>query len=606
MKILLVGNPNVGKTTLFNALTGAHNRTGNYHGVTVGVSERTAKEAGLGTVCDLPGIYSLNGKSMEEVHAGKYIDAQKSKGALIIQVIDAEHLRRGLRLTDSLIKTGLPVVLALTMCDRHRKRGGELDCNRLARSIGLPCLEVDALSKKSVADFSERLSEFACRKSLHGSSGYIPEGVLDGYKTAVCKSRITEKCLNGYVALPLFFAFATLIFYITFADGMLGVFLKERLERVISFLSERIKRDMRSPILKTLICDGLISGVGSVLSFIPQIALIYLFLDLLEESGFMSVLAYATDGLFSLIGLSGRAAFSVLLGYGCTAAAIASTRALDDKRAQRRSVVCLYFIPCSAKLPVYITLLSCVFSNSFWGAVLLYVLGTGLGLTAAAYLKEEEEPFIMEIADIFPPNVFSLLKKLLFQLKQFIIKVSTVVFVFTFLVQLLATFSFSGVCTVEESILAQACSVLKYAFYPMGINDWRAAFAAVSGLIAKENIAGMLSSFFPDGLHFTLPAAFAYLTFIVLLPPCVSAITACAGELGKRRAWGYALMQTAFAFLCAYAVYGILALGAGIIFIVATAFGGTWLIIAFIKKKRQKRHERIYRGKGRKFKRVYR
>lgn len=188
---------------------------------------------------------------------------------------------------------------------------------------------------------------------------------------------------------------------------MPGVRLKEALEGLIErfagFCGERIE----SPVVRSLVCDGFLGGIGSVLSFVPQIALMYLFLDFLEESGFMSALAFMTDGLFSKIGLSGRAAFSVLLGYGCTAAAIVSTRALEEKAIQKRAVACLYFVPCSAKLPVYLTLLSSVFENTFLGALLLYILGTGMGLAVAAFLKKDDSIFLMEIADICFPDIFS-------------------------------------------------------------------------------------------------------------------------------------------------------------------------------------------------------
>ena len=628
MKILLTGNPNVGKTTLFNALTGAHNRTGNYHGVTVGVSEKnSSKRLALGLIADLPGLYSLDGMSMEEKLAAKYIDDQKGD-FLVVQVADAEHFKRSLKLTNSLLSRGLPVVLVLTMCKKFRARGGKLDCGRLSEAFGIRCIETDALRRKSVKALAEALKEVflslsqyreKCRLSplrdkkffSEASSNVLSTGDSFGkyFSTAyspapVGADKLTNLCLNAFFALPAFFALIGLVFFFTFGEHMPGVRLKEALEGLIErfagFCGERIE----SPVVRSLVCDGFLGGIGSVLSFVPQIALMYLFLDFLEESGFMSALAFMTDGLFSKIGLSGRAAFSVLLGYGCTAAAIVSTRALEEKAIQKRAVACLYFVPCSAKLPVYLTLLSSVFENTFLGALLLYILGTGMGLAVAAFLKKDDSIFLMEIADICFPDIFFVIKKLLFQIKQFIIKISTTVLAFTLVVWFLSSFSFSGVCSAEDSFLAHICSVLKYAFYPMGITDWRAAFAAVSGLIAKENIAGMLSVLFPEGVHFSFPSACAYLTFIALIPPCISAIAACAGELGRKTASGYAALQTTFAFLCAYLVWFFLSGGAPVAFAALSVFGayslGRRLCKGRGKKKklkiRENISERVYRG----------
>lgn len=595
MKILLIGNPNVGKTTLFNALTGAHNRTGNYHGVTVGVSERLSRFSREDTVCDLPGLYSLDGMSMEERLAGEYIEKQKGE-FLAVQVSDAAHLKRSLKLTESLLSRGIPVVLAVTMCKKHRARGGRIDCGELSSRLKLKCFEVDALKKSSVRAFAEKLSRLYpvlgdYRKNCRSAVLYTKNGEIDGgangYSPASSgENKFNRLCLNGFFALPMFFLLAGSVFFLTFGRGMPGDFLKTLSETLVCALADFCGGKINSPIVRSLVCDGFIKGAGSVLSFIPQIALMYLFLDFLEESGCMSALAFMTDGIFSKIGLSGRAAFSVLLGYGCTAAAITSTRALEEKDIQRRAVSCLYFVPCSAKLPVYLTLLSSVFENTFLGAVLLYALGTGMGLAVAAFTKRDDGVFLMELADICMPDLFFVAKKLLFQIKQFIIKVSTTVLAFTLVVWFLSSFSFSGPSSAENSFLAHFCGMLKYVFYPMGITDWRAAFAAVSGIVAKENIAGMLAVLFPEGIVFSFPSACAYLTFVSLIPPCVSAIAACSRELGRKTAWGYAGMQTLFAFACAYLVYFLLTGGAGI----ALAFlpllaAGLWL---YKKAKRKK------------------
>lgn len=601
MKILLVGNPNAGKTTLFNALTGAHGHTGNYCGVTVGVSERASRFPGLGTVCDLPGLYSFDGMSMEERAAGEYIARQRESGEpfLAVHVADASSLVRSLRLTYALLDMGVPVVLALTMCGRFRRRGGTLDCEKVGRSLGVPCFEVNALRKKSAAAFAASLARI--------SPGAVPPAfprpeIPAGYVAPPARERkIDGLFLNGWIALPAFFLAAGLVFFLTFGRGMPGDLGKSLLEAFFSRLAEWAGGRISSPLVRSLVCDGLIAGVGGVLSFLPQIALMYLFLELLEESGFMSVLAFMTDGLFARIGLSGRAAFSVLLGYGCTAAAVSSTRALENRSVQRRAVAALFFVPCSAKLPVYLTLLSSVFENTFLGAVLLYVLGTGMGLLLAAFLRREDGDFVMELTEICLPDFLSVCKKLIFRVKQFIIKVSATVLVFTVAVWFLSSFFFSGPVPAEESFLAKLCGVLRYAFYPMGIDDWRAAFAAVSGLVAKENIAGMLAVLYPEGPAFSLPSACAYLTFVALIPPCVSALAACARELGGKTACLYAALQTLFAFLCAYLVYFLLTGGGAALLSVLCGAGIVAAVCGAVRKfakkrKRKKERERIYGG----------
>lgn len=305
------------------------------------------------------------------------------------------------------------------------------------------------------------------------------------------------------------------------------------------------------------------------MGFLPQIAMLYLFLILLEESGLMSRLAALTDGIFSRFGLNGRAVFSLLMGFGCTAAAIATTRGLEDKKIQRRVILCLPYISCSAKLPVYLALSASFFPNPFVAVVLLYSLGVALSFFAALFLKEKErEPFLLELAPLQIPRPVFVLKSLLFQVKQFIIKVATVILAFFLASWLLSSFDFTFTfCKAEESMLAVLCGGLKYLFAPVGMNDWRIAYAALSGLVAKENVAGSLYLFFGETFPFGARSAFSFAVFMLAASPCVSAIAACAREVGKRRALLYAAVQTGSALLLSYTTYFALSFGTACIFI---------------------------------------
>lgn len=595
----MTGVPNVGKTTLYNALTGRRDRTGNYHGVTTGLSYAQNRYEDAAVVYDLPGLYTLSGGKLEETIAARALSsaAHTRRDLRVVQVADAQHLKRSLPLTAELTERRLSPVLALTMSDRLRKKGGSVDAEKLSRSLGVKCILVNAHERSSVHAFYNALreekntpprdntmdqaAENAARNNAERLRRIARGETIDGYK----KGKKEKNIYVGAWLIPTFFLIVAAVFYAAFGNYSIGVCAKRAIEMAFSRLSSFFEARIQSPFFRTVVCRGILGGVGGVLSFLPQLSILFFFSCILEESGAMSYLAYATDGIFSSIGLSGRAAFCIFLGYGCTAVGVSSTAALENVRAQKRAIVCLHFVPCSAKLPVYLALLSSLFKNTFLGAVLLYVLGTGIGLCVSAFFGGEEEDFIMEIADFYLPSPISALKNLLFRLKGFIIKVSLSVFVFTVAAYILSAVNVRGACDRNDSFLAQLSGVLVYLFYPMGVRDARAAFAAVAGLLAKENIAGLLFSLCPEGLSLGKAASTAYLTFIVLLPPCVTAIGATAKELGKRTALRIFLFQIAGAYACAYAVYVVFCLGAVFALVcVATLLG----LVAFLLYRRQK------------------
>ena len=618
---MLTGTPNVGKTTLFNALTGRHRRTGNYHGVTAEISRAESIIGGIGYVYDLPGLYTMRGGKTEEKRAAESLE--NLRGVTVVQVADCRYLARSLPLTKELITRGKRVVIAFTMSESLVRRGGKINAAAMTKKLGVPCVCVNALNKKSVREFAEFLVRNERAENIKSTEAAEDnKNAGEANEKSAETERRTVKAAgytfgeNEYVPpkskkapsaiysalwlLPAFFLVVAGVFYLAFGSGSIGVYLKDKIENAFSYLADRAEESIGNPFLKSVICGGLLRGTGGVFSFLPQIAILYFFSDFLEESGVMSALAYATDGFFSLLNLSGRAAFCIFLGYGCTAAGIASAAALENEGAKRRAIACLYFVPCSAKLPVYLTLLSSLVDKPLLGAAALYVLGTGAGLLISAFCGGKEEDFIMEIADFSLPSPLFLLNKLLFQLKGFIIKVSTTVLCFTLAAYTLASFNFSGACEAENSILAALSRIFVFAFYPMGVKDWRAAFAAIGGAVAKENVSGLLAALCPEGLRLDRAASAAYLIFVGLIPPCVAAVSAAAKEIGKKAALKYALLQIAAAFVCAYAVYFVFSRNIAKACLFAALAGSAIFAVSAIRKKLSGKHEKTERRYARK------
>ena len=369
--------------------------------------------------------------------------------------------------------------------------------------------------------------------------------------------------LHPAAACAVFAFLLAAAFFLTFSPVGPGGLLKGLIEALIAQIKEAFQTHIPSPVLCSFVGEGLVGSVGGVLCFLPQIGMLFFFLSLLEESGLLSRLAFFTDGTLSRVGLSGRAVFSLLMGFGCTAAAILSTRGLDDKRMQRRVILCLPYLSCSAKLPVYLTLASSFFQDQFLAALLLYVLGAGLSFAVLLFMGGEKgAPFVLEFAPLRLPEAKTVAKALCFQLKQFIIKLGTVILAFFIASWLLSSFDFAfRFVPVEESMLAHLCGGLKWLFAPVGMEDWRIAYAALSGLVAKENVAASLELFFP-AFPYGARSAFALAVFVLASSPCVSAVAAAAREVGIKLALLYAVFETAGALLLCYLVYFLTGLGA--------------------------------------------
>ena len=571
MKLLLIGNPNAGKSTLYNALTGGHARVGNWHGVTVSALEGEAMLSGNRVrIADLPGVYSADGLSMEERAACAYLEAHPE--GVVCLVTECAALPRSLALLSALAK-GRRVILVLTKKRQFVRQGGKLEERELERCLGIPVVSAEGVPPR---ELRERVGEALLRAGR-------PRGASEEGRSLLRLTKFDRFLLHPAAACAVFALLLAAAFFLTFSPVGPGGLLKGLIEALIAQIKEAFQTHIPSPVLCSFVGEGLVGSVGGVLCFLPQIGMLFFFLSLLEESGLLSRLAFFTDGTLSRVGLSGRAVFSLLMGFGCTAAAILSTRGLDDKRMQRRVILCLPYLSCSAKLPVYLTLASSFFQDQFLAALLLYVLGAGLSFAVLLFMGGEKgAPFVLEFAPLRLPEAKTVAKALCFQLKQFIIKLGTVILAFFIASWLLSSFDFAfRFVPVEESMLAHLCGGLKWLFAPVGMEDWRIAYAALSGLVAKENVAASLELFFP-AFPYGARSAFALAVFVLASSPCVSAVAAAAREVGIKLALLYAVFETAGALLLCYLVYFLTGLGASAVLpliaavILISVFGRTF------------------------------
>ncbi len=545
-KVVLAGNPNAGKTTLFNALTRSHLKTGNFHGVT---TTPACKERGGVTYCDVPGMYSFNSYTMEESSAV----AEAKNADLLINVVDATTLENSLNLTRRLIALNKNTVIYLTKLDALKRRGGRVDIKKLSQMLGAPVYDCPAKTLKTAVEehafvFPAKSAEIALSEAYYGGNQSI--------------SRAEQLFYNKFFALFFFVASLVFTFFITFHPAMPGAYLKGLCENLlVDKLGGACASAISNPMLSSFVAEGIIGGVGGVLSFIPQITVLYLVLIILDESGISSALTFVTDGLFEKAGLSGRAAFSLISGFGCTAAAISTTRGYAEESARRKTIAVLPFIPCGAKMPVFLTFLAPLFKNPFPVVCALYFSGVALAIIVSAILKGKGEGLISEVTPIYPPRVKQVANKLFFQVKSFIIKVTTYVFAFCTLSWLLSHVSFTqGFCAPEDSVLGVFSRAVSYLFYPMGVKDWRLAYAALTGFAAKENIAATVAMLIPEGLALGFAPSIALCVFFLACPACISAFAASVREIGLKRTALYNLAQLAFAFVASYVIYFILSL----------------------------------------------
>ncbi len=659
IKFALAGNPNSGKTTLFNQLTGSSQRVGNFPGVTVDKTEGNLRGNTDITITDLPGIYSLSPYSNEEIVTRNFILYDKPDG--IINIIDAANIERNLYLTMQLIELNVPMVIALNMMDEVEGNGGFVDVNGLEAALGVPVIPVSALKNEGIEelvehavnvaryceyphklDFCDEENEGAVHRCIHSISHIIEDhaqaaGIpvrfaatkltegdniikkslgLDNGDYKICEQIISEmeqergldreaaladmrfsfierlcgnyvqkpaesleekitfnadRILTGkYTAIPAFLIIMALIFYVTF--GHFGIFLSDVMEYGINYITNITEHALTAyglnPVFKSLIIDGVFAGVGSVLSFLPVIIVLFFFLSILEDTGYMARVAFIMDKLLRKIGLSGRSFVPMLIGFGCSVPAIMATRTLPSERDRKLTILLTPFMSCSAKLPIYALFTAAFFrENQALVIISLYLLGIVVGIIFAFILKififkGQPVPFVMELPNYRIPSPKNIFRLIYIRAKDFITRAFTIIFAATIVIWFLQTFDsrLNLVTDSADSLLAWLGNLIVPVFNPLGISDWRISTAFITGFTAKESVVSTLTVLLGGNVNrlpelFTQLTAFVFLVFSLLYTPCVAAIATVKKELGKRYAVGVVLVQCAAAWLVAYIVY---------------------------------------------------
>ena len=685
IKIALAGNPNCGKTTLFNALTGANQYVGNWPGVTVEKKEGKLKGHKDVVIMDLPGIYSLSPYTLEEVVARNYLIGERPDA--IINIIDGTNIERNLYLTTQIIELGIPVIMAVNMMDLVTKNGDQINIKALGDALGCEVVEISALKGTGVTKAAEKAVAAAQQKKavnrVHAFSADVEncistvedklgstvaeeqkrffaiklierdskisdqlsavpdvsaeinaleEKMDDDTESIITNERYTYitsiigKCVkkatgkeklttsdkidkivtNRFAALPIFALIMFVVYYVSVTT--VGAFLTDWTndtlfgEWIIPGAQSFFDNIGCAAWLSGLIVDGIISGVGAVLGFVPQMLVLFIFLAFLEGCGYMARVAFIMDRIFRKFGLSGKSFIPMLIGTGCGVPGVMASRTIENERDRRMTIMTTTFIPCGAKLPIIALIAGAFFDNAGWVSWSAYFVGIAAIICSGIILKKtkmfsgEPAPFVMELPSYHLPTVGSVLRSMWERGWSFIKKAGTIILLSTIVVWFTTYFgvvdgSFRMLSDeeIDYSILAAIGKGSSWIFMPLGWGDWKSAVAAVTGLVAKENVVGTFGILFHYGevgeageeiwtnlsANMTAIAAYSYLVFNLLCAPCFAAMGAIKREMNNAKWFWFAIgYQCGLAYLVSLCIFQI-----GGLFTGAATFG-FWTIVA--------------------------
>lgn len=582
--IALIGNPNVGKTTLFNALTGSNQHVGNWAGVTVD------KKDGYLTkdirIVDLPGIYAMDTFSNEEKVSKDFLYTDEVD--LIINIIDGSNLERNLYLTSQLTQFKKPILLVVNMIDVAESNGINIDYHVLSEELGVKILPISAAKGdgiKELKDFLLNTNTFETldnsintKHSFENKNEKETYGYLENLLSKCVKGRksstnkVTEILdsifLNKFLAYPLFLGIMYIIFMFTF--DWVGGPLQELADKLINenFVALlEVPLTNASPWFKSLIIDGIVGGVGGVIVFLPIILALFIGISFLEDSGYMARTAFIMDKLMRKLGLSGKAFIPLLMGFGCSVPGIMSARTLESEKDRKLTALIIPFMSCNARLPVYALFAGVLFSGHESLVIFsLYLLGLLVAFIMAlifknTLFKKDEEPFIIELPEYKLPEFKTLMLHTWEKGKGFLKKAGTIIFAISVLVWFLSNFNFTGMVDINESFLASIGGFISPIFAPLGFGTWENSVALLTGLMAKEVVVGTLGVLYSTGLEaaiattFTAASGISFLVFTLLYTPCVSVIATMKKEFNTKFAIFSVVYQLIVAWIFAFGAY---------------------------------------------------